>query len=173
MGQVTRGYAAAATALLLLSGASSFGELLTYPLPIWCVEHYSMTCKEMSCQASIMCMKSDRRDNTMPIETAWRSYPDGRGESMKMWSTSCVFQKCWHMLSQKVKDIRIGVSCILNGYAAQIPSKECLFVVFFHSSSSWMKCFFMLLLKTITSNLLTYIIHRSFKIICVSHNNIK
>ena len=28
MGQVTRGYAAAATALLLLSGASSFGELL-------------------------------------------------------------------------------------------------------------------------------------------------
>ena len=29
MGQVTRGYAAAATALLLLSGASSFGEYIS------------------------------------------------------------------------------------------------------------------------------------------------
>ena len=30
MGQVTRGYAAAATALLLLSGASSFGKCIYF-----------------------------------------------------------------------------------------------------------------------------------------------
>ena len=57
MGQVTRGYAAAATALLLLSGASSFGKLYIASA-ILCVEHNSMTCKEMSCQASIIvCIK--------------------------------------------------------------------------------------------------------------------
>ena len=82
MGQVTRGYAAAATALLLLSGASSFGKLYIISSVILCVEHNSMTCKEMSCQASIIVHKKviGERQYYVPIETAWRSsYPDGRG----------------------------------------------------------------------------------------------
>jgi hypothetical protein len=52
MGQVTRGYAAAATALLLLSGASSFGECWTISFSCrWQIIGISLR-KEELCQAT-------------------------------------------------------------------------------------------------------------------------